>query len=443
MEKAFLSCKDIAELMGIEISTVRAYCNQGKIPCLKVGRSYRIAAKDFYEWFEEGKTLPADAGTRRYLKKLQESEQKYKNLVSQSLDGIIMTDFKGSLVLANPSFCQMLDYSDQELLGTNFAQYIHADERAQAVEHHMRCVAGEAYPQPQETRFIGKGGATVFVEILGGPIWEDNKVIGVQKMVRDITSQTRLAQELEMIIEMLPSAFVINDLKGKAYRANSRVLELTGYTREEILAMESVVNLYWYPEDRAESIRLLRENGEFYNREFTGRLKGDRKMDIAMHAKLIEIGGETYVASLCQDNTKRKQMQKELDEAKQVLERAFNALNFGVLHLSADLEILFVNAWIKEKFPRPIGKTCHTSSSRQAKPCSYCPSSQCLKSGTPEQTETVLKGPDGTPAKFRISAYPITGDRDRIEHIVETIVNLDQRQQADWDVFNPERFNSA
>ncbi len=438
MKKGFYSCEEIAELMGIKISTIRTYCKEGKIPSVKIGRSYRISAKDFEEWCEDSKQVPPDAKIKKYLRRLKESETKYRILTDQSLDGIVMTDFKGTLVLVNPSFCQMLDYSEEELLGTNLTQYFHPDERARAVEGHMRRTAGEVDAQPQRVRLLKKDGKTVFVEILGSPAWEGGKIIGVQKIIRDITGRKRLEQELETILELLPSAFVINDFKGKAYRANSRVLELTGYTREEILAMESLVNLYWYPEDRAESMRLLRENGEFYNREFTARLKGNRKMEVAMHAKVIKIGGETYIASLCQDNTKRKQMQKELNEARKVLETTFNALNFGILHLDTDFNVLFTNAWLKKRFPGIVaGEICRMPSVEGKELCPWCPAAKCFKSGKPEKAEATIESPDGKELRLRFAAYPVKDSKSDMKHVTETIVDLSEKQKPGWDVLSP------
>lgn len=437
MERDFYSCREIAELIGIKISTVRTYCKKGKIPCVKVGRSYRIAAKDFHEWFEAGKKPSPNAETEKYLKKLEESEAKYKNLINQSLDGIVMTDFKSTLVLVNPSFCHMLDYSESELLGTNLTQYIHPEERAAAVEEHMRYMAGEGSPGLRTTRMLKKDGKTVFVETSGGPVWEANKVIGIQEIIRDITTWTRLGQELEILLEMLPSAFVINDFKGKVYRANSRVLEVTGYTKEELLNMKSIVNLYWYPEEREEALALLREKGEFYNREQTGRLKGDVMMPSEMHAKVIEIGGEKYIASLVQDITKRKNLENELKKAKEMLERTFNAVNYGIVHLDPDLQVLFTNSWLKTRLPEiEVGKKCQALRSKNGQLCSLCPALKCLESGRPEKSDVTLKNADGTEMSLQLSAFPIRNADGEIVQISEIIKDLSQQEDPGWDVFS-------
>jgi len=212
--------------------------------------------------------------TKKYLTKLKESEARYKNLISQSLDGILMTDFKSTLTLVNPSFCSMVGYSKEELLGTVFSRYIHPDERATTIEDHMRQMAGEIDTHPQTKRLLRKDGKTVFVEILGGPVKESGKIVGVQEIIRDTTGRRRLEQELETIIDLVPDALMITDFKGRIYQINKSVEEFSRFTREELLNMDSVINMYYYPEERAKALALLKEHGEFHNFEFTARIKG-------------------------------------------------------------------------------------------------------------------------------------------------------------------------
>ena len=61
---------------------------------------------------------------------LRESEVKYRDLVGQALDGIFVTDREGNFLVVNPSYCEMLGYSEAELLGLNVADTYPEDERA-------------------------------------------------------------------------------------------------------------------------------------------------------------------------------------------------------------------------------------------------------------------------------------------------------------------------
>jgi excisionase family DNA binding protein len=61
-----LSAEDVAELVGIKESTVWRWCREGRIPCLKVGKHWRVrreALEDFLEQSERSTTLVGQLGS--------------------------------------------------------------------------------------------------------------------------------------------------------------------------------------------------------------------------------------------------------------------------------------------------------------------------------------------------------------------------------------------
>lgn len=437
MEKDYYSCEEVAELMGMKITTIRSYCKEGKIPCIKIGRGYHIAVEDFNGWCKGMKNIPPGTELKEYLIKLKESETKYRNLVHQSLDGIIMTDFKGTVTLANPSFCQMVGSTEEAVVGANFTKYYRAEERAQAVEDHMRRMAGAADRKPRTAQLLKKDGKNVFVEILGTPIREAGAIVGVQKIIRDITGRKRLEQELETILELVPDALMITDFKGKIYRVNQSVKNFSGYTREELLRTKQVVNMYYYPEDREKALAMLKENSEFHNFEFTARIKGDVAMPAEMSAKIVELGSEKYIESLVRDITERKRMQDELRDTTNALERFFNRLNFGASRLDQNLQVIFANKWIGENIPSiSLGKVCSTPFGQTEGLCPWCPTAKSLRSGKPEKAEAKVKFADGTVHELSFQAYPVRDAQGNIRHIAETILDLAVKQERDWNVLS-------
>src|ERR671916_2028809 len=59
-EKELLGAEDVAELIGVKETTVYRWCKQGKLPCLKVGKHWRIrreALEDFLRQSERPRTL--------------------------------------------------------------------------------------------------------------------------------------------------------------------------------------------------------------------------------------------------------------------------------------------------------------------------------------------------------------------------------------------------
>ncbi len=59
-EKGLLSAEDVAQLMGVKETTVWRWCREGNLPCLKVGKHWRVrpeALEDFLRRSERSTTL--------------------------------------------------------------------------------------------------------------------------------------------------------------------------------------------------------------------------------------------------------------------------------------------------------------------------------------------------------------------------------------------------
>src|SRR3712207_5994414 len=61
-EKELLAAADVAELVGVKETTIYRWCKEGKLPCLKVGKHWRIrrgVLEDFLRQSERPRTLVA------------------------------------------------------------------------------------------------------------------------------------------------------------------------------------------------------------------------------------------------------------------------------------------------------------------------------------------------------------------------------------------------
>src|SRR5690348_12336293 len=58
------------------------------------------------------------------LASLRESERKYRALVEQLPDGLIVGDQQGNILDANQQLCSLLGYTRQELLGLSIPQVL-------------------------------------------------------------------------------------------------------------------------------------------------------------------------------------------------------------------------------------------------------------------------------------------------------------------------------
>ena len=153
---------------------------------------------------------------------LQESEEKYRNVVERAFDGILIIQ-DGRVKYLNPRLVQMRGQSVEEMIGTRFDLYVHPDERPALFERYRRRIAGETVPNTYETVLVDKDNNKVFVEVTAGIISFEGRPADLI-VVRDITERKQNYAVQEAIYE-IARAVISTDTLEELYRAIHLALE--------------------------------------------------------------------------------------------------------------------------------------------------------------------------------------------------------------------------
>ncbi len=129
---------------------------------------------------------------KRAQEALRASEEKYRDLVENINDVLYTIDTDGTFTYISPAVESLIGYTPAEIIGQNFAGYIHPDDLRTAAESHQRVLSGES--TIGEYRVIAKSGAIHWIRASNRPIYEGELVIGTRGILTDITEQ-KLAQE--------------------------------------------------------------------------------------------------------------------------------------------------------------------------------------------------------------------------------------------------------
>ena len=62
--RPFMTTHEIAELLKVSEATVRNWIHEGELRAIRVGREFRVAAKDLEAFFEAHETQPAPTRSR-------------------------------------------------------------------------------------------------------------------------------------------------------------------------------------------------------------------------------------------------------------------------------------------------------------------------------------------------------------------------------------------
>src|SRR5207248_2710998 len=102
---------------------------------------------------------------KRMERKLRASEAVYRATFDQALVGIVYADLTSRVTRANRTFCEMLGYSEQELLMRTFADITHPEDGAASVARVGNLLEDPTgFPERHATkRYVRKDGTVVWV----------------------------------------------------------------------------------------------------------------------------------------------------------------------------------------------------------------------------------------------------------------------------------------
>ncbi|OZM57523.1 hypothetical protein CIB95_03905 [Lottiidibacillus patelloidae] len=123
-------------------------------------------------------------GIAKDLSTLQESEEKYRNLVEQSLVGVYIIQ-DGKFVFSNQTLLEIFGY--KSVIGKTAIEVIHEDDRNRIAENMQRRLDGEIVPST-EAKALKADGTVFHIELLGTKTTYNGKP-AVTGMVLDVTQR--------------------------------------------------------------------------------------------------------------------------------------------------------------------------------------------------------------------------------------------------------------
>jgi len=138
--------------------------------------------------FEELKARAEEL--EREVAERRRSAEKYRTVVEQASDGIIIADPNGNLIDVNPRMVEMLEYSREQFLQSNLRDLVPKDDQARDP---VRLDSPRSLKVVRkERRFIRRNGSLMDVE-MGITVLEDG---GIQAIVRDVSERNRMESQL-------------------------------------------------------------------------------------------------------------------------------------------------------------------------------------------------------------------------------------------------------
>jgi PAS domain S-box-containing protein len=268
-------------------------------------------------------------------------------IIDTAIDGFILIDEAGVVVLFNPACEKLFGYRPDEVIGRNVTLLMPEPYRSEHdgyLRHHL---------ETGEKRIIGIGR-----EVLGrrkdGSLFPFELAVGEHRqgdtsvfvgVIHDLTqrraSEAGLRESearFRLLVDSIPDyAIFMLDAEGRVVTWNAGAQKLTGYTPEEAIGKRR--DQYYTDADRQSgqpdaALRIARETGRYVNAEWRRHKDGHRFwVNVEISAIRGESGALTGYVNVTRDMTALRQteeLQEQLRQAQKM--EAIGQLTGGVAH---------------------------------------------------------------------------------------------------------------
>ncbi|OYT17346.1 MAG: hypothetical protein B7C24_02935 [Bacteroidetes bacterium 4572_77] len=278
---------------------------------------------------------------------IKESEEKYKSILNNMIDGYYRANKRGLIILTSPSTETMLGFSKQELIGKKVSSfYVNPSERDLFLKEVNKTGQVKNYPVAFRTKQKGNITLEVNTRILKD---KHGDYDGVEGTFRDITER-KITEErllkLSTAIEQSPSIIVIIDTEKNVEYVNRAFTQISGYTTEEIIGK----NLSFMKSGR-DSINKYKNLWDIVIKEksWKGELKNKKKNGefFWASASVFPIFDENGIIKnyikIAEDITEQKKITKSLQDSEEKYQDIIETASEGFWLLNAQGETIDMN----------------------------------------------------------------------------------------------------
>lgn len=267
---------------------------------------------------------------KRAEKMLKESEEKYRNLFENAKDVTLTLDLKGRMTSINKA-AEEYGFKKDEIIGKNMRKYAPKKYWPRLFKELAHLTRGKAAKGVIEI-ITPKGKKTA--EYNSSPIIINNRVVGVQSILKDVTERKKVEREIRESQQKF-KLFFMNNPEAADYLdptfhiidINPRFEELFGYSLDEIKGKH--INDLIVPEDRMEEAEMLdKKAGERIVYHDTLRKRKDGTfIPVSISAAPITLEGKLVgTVGLYKDISQLKKTENELEESRRHFQMLFNVM---------------------------------------------------------------------------------------------------------------------
>ncbi|MGD0818206.1 MAG: PAS domain S-box protein, partial [Methanomassiliicoccales archaeon] len=355
----------IAKAKGEPVSPIvsQLHRKDGTIRWVEIRSSVVMKAGRFHAFQIIGRDITERKNAEEAVK---ESEQRLSDIIDFLPDATVAIDTGGHVIAWNKAIEEMTGVPALDMIGKGNYEYsipFYGERRPTLID--LVSVPDEGLTQHKYSN-IKKEGDILLAEtsiprplgrysVLMGKasILYDRKgtVIGAIESIRDITesrhTEDALRVEQEKYVKTflaVPDVVMVSEIDtGTILEINDAAFRVFGYTREELIGNSALdLGIWVRPEDRADLITQLQEQGRVQDNKEQWRRKSGEVFSAEISADTITLGGKKILISVIHDITERVKAEETLRESERRYRILVDGANEAIVVLQ-DGMLRFVN----------------------------------------------------------------------------------------------------
>lgn len=137
----------------------------------------------------------------KMLMKLHQSEERYRNLFENANNPIHICNINGILIDVNKKVSEIIGYNKEEIIGKHFKDFVHPDDLEKTISSFKEIINGTQ--KISEFRVKCKDGNYILLSSHAYPLKENENIIGMVGIMRNITEERIQEEKLRLINEKL------------------------------------------------------------------------------------------------------------------------------------------------------------------------------------------------------------------------------------------------
>jgi len=311
-----------------------------------ITKQNEIIQAELYGSRTEYKGKPAIIGTtidishrKKAEEALRKSEQRYRSLIEQASDYIMITDTKGNFIDVNSSLCKVFGYTKEELLTMNASGIISPAQLKSDPLQFEPLMKGQTILR--ERKMVSKDGNIIDVEA-NIKLLPDGRVLAIARDIRERKKSEKALLAMEetrrLIMDSSMDAIVCMDTEGLITVWTPQSEKIFGWKEQEVigkkLSCTIIPTAHREKHERGLKHYLKTGKGRIINKllEFTALRKDGTEFPVEISIVPVRQDGREFFCGFIRDITERKLAETEINKAKELSDQIIDSLP-GIFYL--------------------------------------------------------------------------------------------------------------